>query len=136
MLKKWITILFALAMAASFAACQGGQRTDTTTDNSLSGAAVSESTGRDGYTFEDAAGAQITLPAKPEKVAVLFSSLADVWQTAGGEVAITVGESVERGFVPEGTPLVDGGAGKTINQELLLSYEPDFVICRPIWKNR
>lgn len=129
MLKKWITLLLALAMAASFAACRGGQRMDTTTDNSLSGAAVSESTGPEGYTFEDAAGAQITLPAKPEKVAVLFSSLADVWQTAGGEVAITVGESVERGFVPEGTLLVDDGAGKTINQELLLSYEPDFVIC-------
>ena len=25
--------------------------------------------------------------------------------------------------------MVDDGAGKTINQELLLSYEPDFVIC-------
>ena len=42
---------------------------------------------------------------------------------------ITVGESVERGFVPEGTLLVDDGAGKTINRELLLSCAPDFVIC-------
>ena len=60
---------------------------------------------------------------------MLFSSFADVWETAGGRVDITVGESVERGFAPEDVLLVDDGAGKTINQELLLSYEPDFVIC-------
>ena len=66
---------------------------------------------------------------KPQRVAVLFSSFADVWETAGGRVDITVGESVERGFAPEDVLLVDDGAGKTINQELLLSYEPDFVIC-------
>ena len=63
-----------------------------------------------------------------ECVAVLFSSYADMWQQAGGRVDITVGESVERGFVPEGTPLVDAGAGKSINVELLLSYKPTLVI--------
>ena len=81
------------------------------------------------YTFTDDAGTQITLQEKPEKVAVLFSSFADVWRTAGGDVSITVGESVERGFAEEGVLLVDDGAGKTINQELLVSYEPDLVIC-------
>ncbi len=65
----------------------------------------------------------------PEKTAVLFSSLAEIWLEAGGSVDITVGESIERGFVPEGTPLVDSGAGKTVNAELLLSMNPDFVIC-------
>lgn len=68
------------------------------------------------------------LDKRPERVAVLFSSFADIWLTAGGRVDITVGESVERGLVPDGTPLVDDGAGKTINGELLLSYAPDFVI--------
>ena len=66
---------------------------------------------------------------KPERVAVLFSSLAEMWTDAGGTVSITVGESVERGFAPEGTPLVDSGAGKNINMELLLTLEPDLVIC-------
>ena len=65
----------------------------------------------------------------PEKTAVLFSSLAEIWQEASGSVDITVGESIERGFVPEDTPIVDSGAGKTVNTELLLSMEPDFVIC-------
>lgn len=64
----------------------------------------------------------------PEKVAVLFSSLAEIWVEAGGEIAITVGETVERGFAPEGTLLVDEGAGKTVNLELLVSLQPDLVI--------
>lgn len=79
--------------------------------------------------FTDSAGETIILPEKPERVAVLFSSFAELWQLAGGTVAVTVGESVERGFVPEGTPLVDDGAGKKIDLERLLIEEPDFVIC-------
>lgn len=47
---------------------------------------------------------------------------------AGGEVAITVGESVERGICDEDVLLVDQGAGKTIDTERLLSYRPDLVI--------
>lgn len=66
---------------------------------------------------------------KPTRVAVLFSSLAEIWLEAGGEIAITVGETVERGFADADTPLVDSGAGKTINVELLLSLDPDLVIC-------
>lgn len=66
---------------------------------------------------------------KPQRVAVLFSSLAEIWTEAGGTVDITVGEAVERGFAPEGTPLVDSGAGKTVNVELLIAQKPDLVIC-------
>ena len=68
---------------------------------------------------------------QPTRVAVLFSSLCEVWQAAGGTVAITVGESIERGLVPSGTPLVDQGAGKSINTELLLAECPDLVIYSP-----
>lgn len=73
-------------------------------------------------------GEEEALPQNPKRVAVLFSSLAEMWQDAGGEVAITVGESVSRGIVEAGVPLVDGGAGKTVNVELLLSLAPDLVI--------
>ncbi|MBR4873359.1 MAG: ABC transporter substrate-binding protein [Clostridia bacterium] len=66
---------------------------------------------------------------EPQRVAVLFSSLAEIWLEAGGEIAVTVGETVERGFVPADTPLVDSGAGKTINVELLIASKPDLVIC-------
>lgn len=80
------------------------------------------------FTFTDSAGKVVTLDKKPERVAVLFSSLADVWLQSGGEIAITVGESVERGFCDESVFLVDDGAGKSINTELLISYEPDLVL--------
>lgn len=81
------------------------------------------------YTFTDDVGREVELKKAPEKVAVLFSSYADIWQLAGGSVAVSVGESIERGITAEGTPVVDSGAGKSIDAELLLSYEPDFVIC-------
>jgi len=80
-------------------------------------------------TFTDDAGREISLAQVPRCTAVLFSSYAEIWTLAGGDVAVTVGETAERGIVSADTPLVDGGAGKTINTELLLSLEPDFVIC-------
>lgn len=78
--------------------------------------------------FTDDTGAEVFVPLKPKKVAVLLSSLTDLWITAGGTVDITVGESIERGFVEDGVILVDGGAGKTINLEALIAAEPDFVL--------
>ncbi len=81
------------------------------------------------YQFTDDRGVTVALHSRPVRVAVLFSSFAEIWSLAGGEIAVTVGESVERGFAAEGTPLVDAGAGKTINVEALIAAEPDFVIC-------
>ena len=64
----------------------------------------------------------------PQRPAVLFSSYAELWQLAGGDVAVTVGDSVKRGFVNAGTPLVDDGAGLKIDAEQLIAQQPDFVI--------
>lgn len=80
------------------------------------------------YTFTDDVGRAVTLTQKPRRVAVLFSSYAEMWLDAGGEIAVTVGESVERGFVPETAVLADGGAGKTVNTEVLAAARPDLVI--------
>ncbi len=82
----------------------------------------------DGYTFTDDTGSTVTLMKSPERVAVLFSSFAEMWTLAGGRVAVTVGESIARGFAPISTPLVDDGAGKSISDELLLAASPDFII--------
>lgn len=79
--------------------------------------------------FTDSTGEEVILKDRPVRVAVLFSSFAEMWQLAGGEVAVTVGESVERGFCPVDTALVDSGAGKTVNAELLIANRPDLVIC-------
>ena len=92
----------------------------------LAGCAAPEATG-EGYAFTDDTGAEVTVE-KPRKVAVLLSSLADLWITAGGTVDITVGETVERGFADHSAILVDAGAGKTIDLEALIAAQPDFVI--------
>ena len=80
------------------------------------------------YAFTDGTGFTVCLNRRPGKVAVLTSSLADLWVTAGGRVDITVYEAVERGFAAEDAVLVDDGAGKTVNLELLLASKPDFVL--------
>lgn len=94
----------------------------------LCGCAAQPNSGEKQFSFTDSMGNTVSLEKTPEKVAVLFSSYAEIWNLAGGRVSVTVGESVERGFVPEGTALVDGGAGKTIDLELLLAAQPDLVI--------
>jgi iron complex transport system substrate-binding protein len=81
-----------------------------------------------GISFQDDTGASVSLNETPGTVAVLTSSLADLWITAGGTVDITVGETVDRGFVSGDVILVDEGAGKTINAELLIAAKPDLVI--------
>ena len=78
--------------------------------------------------FTDSMNYTVSLGNAPETVAVLFSSYAEIWNLAGGTVSVTVGESVERGFASAETLLVDDGAGKTIDMELLLAAQPDFVI--------
>lgn len=80
------------------------------------------------YTFTDSTGKEITLQQKPKNVAILFSSYADIWKTAGGDIQITVGESIERGFAPSNALLVDDDSGIQVDVERLLSYKPDFVI--------
>ena len=79
-------------------------------------------------TFTDSTGHEVVLPKAPERVAVLLSSFAEIWQLAGGAVAVSVGESIERGFCNESTVLVDDGAGKSINTEVLIASAPDLVI--------
>lgn len=80
------------------------------------------------YVLTDSTGHTVSLDAAPSRVAVLLSSLADIWILAGGEVAITVGESVERGICEQGVTLVDSGAGKVIDTEALIAAAPELVI--------
>ena len=81
------------------------------------------------YSFTDDLGSNVTLSKAPETIAILFSSYADIWCTAGGQVHITVGESIERGFADSSAILVDEGSGHTsIDLERLIHAEPDIVI--------
>lgn len=147
-MKRIITLMLAAFILFSLAAC-GGQRnekgegasdssfveisstpasTDALTPAS-SPALIDEAGIEYPYTFTDSLGGKVTLDKKPERVAVLFSSYADIWVTAGGSPAITVGESVERGFADSSAVLVDSNAGHmTIDLETLTEAKPDLVI--------
>lgn len=115
-MRKTLCALLSAALLLTAAACSSAPE-------------ESSEKGAGSYQFTDDTGRTVVLEKKPEKVAVLFSSFADVWKLAGGEVSVTVGESVERGFADKNAVLVDEGAGKTINTELLVDAQPDFVIC-------
>lgn len=117
-MKKGLVFILILSLTMLLSACGIGKNNNTNNENAEAY-----------YTFTDDEGKQIVLKDKPQKVAVLFSSYADVWCLAGGSVDITVGETVERGFAKEGVTLVDAGAGKSIDVERLVAEKPDFVIC-------
>ena len=121
-MKHILSLLLSLTMLLSLPACSTVQ-TESTQHTSESSSQPEWS-----YTFTDSVGQTVTLHSRPKTVAVLFSSYAQIWELAGGTVSVTVGESVERGFAPKETVLVDSGAGKTIDLELLLSAQPDFII--------
>lgn len=110
-MKRYIALFFALIFCISASSC--GKRTEN--DEAF-------------YSFTDSEGRTVTLSEKPERVAVLFSSYAEMWTLAGGEIHLTVGESVERGFAEDGVLLADAGAGKTVDREILVASEPDLVI--------
>ena len=113
-MKKNVAIFLAFALVLTLGAC--AQDTE-------------KSAGQEPfYAFTDSVGTNVELYARPQTAAVLFSSYAEIWTLSGGTVSITVGDSVERGFAEEGTPLVDGGAGQNIDTERLASLRPDFVI--------
>ena len=110
-MKKYLILIMSLLICFSFVSC-----TEEKTDGEVY------------YSFIDSEDREVALKKKPQKVAVLFSSYAEMWTLAGGEINITVGESVERGFADVNTVLVDSGAGKTIDREILIASAPDFVI--------
>lgn len=64
----------------------------------------------------------------PRRVVALSSSLAEVWLLAGGELAGTTSDTLERGLegVDETTALV--GTVKEPGLEAILALEPDFVL--------
>lgn len=141
MLKKFISIFLSFALFSALTACGSKNEepaavpVETTPpaqnfvpeeDKTVPNDVLDEELA---VSFFDATGTSVTVAKNPENVAVLFSSFADIWKTAGGNVSITVKETVERGFADSSAVLVDDGAGKTINTELLIASNPDFVIC-------
>ena len=112
-MKRMIFILLCLALVF----CAGCQ---TTT--------AAEPTG-DTVTFTDALGQKIEI-FQPQRVAALIGSFADVWCLAGGQdTLVAAADDTWTSFDVElGDDVVNLGAVKEPNLELLLAAEPDFII--------
>lgn len=87
----------------------------------------SESSGGEGIPYTDALGRQVILPEKPERVAALIGSFADVWCLAGGGLCAAAEDAWEDfGLELPGT--VNIGGAHSPNLELLLSADPELVL--------
>ena len=81
----------------------------------------------DCITFTDALGREVTVPKKPQRVAALIGSFADVWVLAGGQLCAAA-DDAWADFELELPDAVNIGGAHSPNLELLFSANPDFVI--------
>lgn len=80
-------------------------------------------------TFTDDLGREITVE-RPERVACLIGSFADIWHLAGGTESIvaTAGDTWRYFDLPLDESVVDLGATKELNLEQLIASNPEFVL--------
>lgn len=83
--------------------------------------------GREGYTFTDDLGREVTVSSYV-RVAALLGSYADMWVLAGGEVCAASDDAFEDFDLPLAEETVNLGETKRLSLELLLSGNPDFVL--------
>lgn len=106
-----ITLLFICFLA--FIACSCSVRTQDTEDATV--------------IFTDALGREVSIEKKPERVASLLGSFADVWVLSGGELCAAAEDAWED-FGLELKDAVNIGGAHSPNLELLLYADPDFVL--------
>ncbi len=116
-------LLLALLLTA---ACQPERTQTITAYYSQPDAADSEA---GNITFTDALGREITLD-KPQRVAAMIGSFADVWCLAGGQdtLVAAANDSWTSFELPLGEEVANIGSSKAPNVELLLGAEPDFIM--------
>ena len=79
------------------------------------------------YTFTDDLDRIVTIDS-PKRVAALLGSFAQIWMLAGGEVCATADDAWDDLLLDLPEDAINLGNTKSLNLELLLSSEPDFIL--------
>lgn len=116
-MKRTLPVLLALLLLLSGCAQSGGGAASP----SPSPAA------EDSLVLTDSTGQTVTLPAPPETVVGLSSSMAEIWLLAGGTLAGTTDDAVNERGMDVGDAAVVGTIKKP-SVEAILALEPDLVI--------
>ena len=118
-----------LLLTILLASCGAGT-TPTPPVGSASGVQTADAPARtEKISFTDALGQAFSLE-KPERVAVMIGSFADIWVLAGGEetLAATANDAWESYGLALGEGTANIGSPMKPNVELVLAAEPDLVI--------
>ncbi len=93
----------------------------------LSGTALASESG---VTFTDDLGREVAVSERPERVACLIGSFADIWYLAGGvdQIVATAADTWTYFDLPLREDVVNLGATKELSVEQLIACEPDFVV--------
>lgn len=80
--------------------------------------------------FTDDLGRTVVVPERPERVACLIGSFADVWHLAGGaeQIVAAAADTWTYFDLPLGEHVANLGATKELSMEQLIACEPDFVL--------
>lgn len=116
--------IVALALLCALSACSASPLSDSEANSS-----ASRSDSADSVTFTDDLGRTVTVEP-PERVAALIGSFADVWCLAGGQSTLvaTANDAWTSFDLNLDDSVLDLGAVKEPNFELLLSAQPDLVL--------
>ena len=92
----------------------------------LGGSALAQ----EALSFTDDLGRAVTLPARPQRVAALIGSFADIWCLAGGaDTLVAAADDTFRKFeLPISPDVINLGATKAISLEKLLLAEPELIL--------
>lgn len=107
MKKRMVCILLLLALVLS--GCGGGGEEAT------------------GFTFTDDLGRTVTVD-RPERVAALLGSFAQIWQLSGGEICATADDAWDDLGLELAADTVNLGNTKQLSLELLLASRPDLIL--------
>ena len=80
-----------------------------------------------GISYTDALGRTVVLPLRPQRVAALLGSFAEVWVLAGGELCAAAEDAFEDFGLEQGSAVNLGGAHSP-GEEALLASEPQLVL--------